>query len=187
MKLYTKGGDKGKTSIIGGERVFKNNSRVKAYGTIDEANSFIGLVLSSMSKSEMPQLFDELLTIQQYLFDAGTDLATSEIAETYRLSKESVEWLEEKIDLYTGKVPPIEKFIIPGGHMLSSQVHICRTIIRRAERETVAILAEEKINEHALKFLNRLSDFLFVAARYINYYYGEKDIFYERGGKVFRN
>ncbi|MGX6977767.1 cob(I)yrinic acid a,c-diamide adenosyltransferase [Vagococcus elongatus] len=187
MKLYTKGGDKGKTSIIGGKRVSKNNPRVRAYGTVDEANSFIGLVISSMSKEEMPELYEELSVIQQYLFDAGTDLATPAVAEKYRISKECVEWLEGRIDVYAGKVPPIEKFIIPGGHKISSQIHICRTIIRRAERETVDILSEEKINEQALKFLNRLSDFLFVAARYVNHFYGEQDIFYERSGKVFRN
>ncbi|CAM3264860.1 cob(I)yrinic acid a,c-diamide adenosyltransferase [Vagococcus fessus] len=186
MKVYTKGGDKGKTSIIGGSRISKNSSRVNAYGTIDELNSNLGFVASKVAKDEkFKNIFEEIGLIQQFLFDAGTDIAMSPEIKNFRLSNSEVEWLEKTIDKCEASLPKIESFIIPGGHEISSLMHICRTVTRRAERLVVCVMEEEEINEEVLKFLNRLSDYFFVAARSVNHIAGVSDVSYERSGKVF--
>lgn len=187
MKLYTKGGDKGKTSLIGGKRVLKDSVRVEAYGTIDELNSNVGVVVSLLKDTDLLTLKEELLQIQQFLFDAGSDLAVPEPTKDFRIQKSAVTWLEEKIDGYAEKLPPIEEFILPGGELISSHIHVCRTITRRAERRTISILVNESINDDVLKFLNRLSDYFFVTGRYANHKLGTSDVFYQRSGKVFRN
>lgn len=187
MKLYTKGGDKGKTSLIGGQRVLKDSVRVEAYGTVDELNSIVGVVVSLLKETNIKSLREELLQIQQFLFDAGSDLAVPEPTKEFRLQSAAVTWLEERIDDYSEQVPPIEEFILPGGELISSQLHVCRTITRRAERRTISISKDEPLNDQAVKFLNRLSDYFFITARFVNYTLGESDIFYQRSGKVFRN
>lgn len=184
-KIYTKTGDKGETSIIGGEIVKKNANRVEAYGTIDELNSFIGVIVSHM-KSNI-DVKKDLSEIQQILFDCGTDMATPDGSKGYRTTKESTEWLEKCIDKYLVSPPKITEFIIPGGDVIASELHFARTIARRAERVIVATSLEGEINDETLKFLNRLSDYFFAAARLINFRENRVDVSYRRNSQVFYN
>ncbi len=185
MKVYTKTGDKGKTSIIGGEKVSKAAARVEAYGTIDEVNAFTGYVISQMQHYQ--EIKKELTEIQQALFDCGTDLATPNDSKGYRATAESIVWLEQKIDRYADVPPQIEEFILPGGCEVASLLHVARTITRRAERCVVQVQETEAVSEHALIFLNRLSDYFYVVARYINFREGRTEPSYRRQGKIFHN
>lgn len=185
MKIYTRTGDKGTTSIIGGEKVKKNSDRVVAYGTTDELNSYIGVIISQMKSS--PDIKKDLLEIQQILFDCGTDMATPNGSKGYRTTAESTSWLEDCIDKYLVSPPQIQEFILPGGDPIASQLHFARTIARRAERYVVATASEEEINEEVLKFLNRLSDYFFAAARLVNFRENRPDISYRRNSQVFYN
>lgn len=183
MKIYTKTGDKGETSIIGGEKVKKNANIVSAYGTIDELNSFLGMIISQMKNN--PDLKKDLLEIQQDLFDCGTDMATPNSSKGYRTKAEPTAWLERLIDKYLLNVPQIKEFILPGGDLIASQLHFARTIARRAERYIVATAEEGEINPNVLIYLNRLSDYLFAAARLVNYREGRQEISYRRDSQVF--
>ncbi|MGO3732687.1 MAG: cob(I)yrinic acid a,c-diamide adenosyltransferase [Vagococcus sp.] len=185
MKIYTKTGDKGNTSIIGGEKVKKCSERVVAYGTTDELNSYIGVIVSQMKTSQ--DIKKDLQEIQQILFDCGTDMATPNSTKGYRTTASSTEWLEGCIDKYLESPPQITEFIIPGGDVIASHLHVARTIARRAERHVVATSLEGEINEEVLKFLNRLSDYFFAAARLVNYREGRPDVSYRRNSKVFYN
>ncbi|MDR2833742.1 MAG: cob(I)yrinic acid a,c-diamide adenosyltransferase [Streptococcaceae bacterium] len=176
MKIYTKSGDKGKTSLVGGKRVSKASKRVESYGTLDYLNSWIGRIIAQ-SKEKHPEIANDLEKIQHLLFDMQTDLA-SEKGEFY-LKVGSSRFLEEKIDLYTNLSEPIKKFILPGGTLLASDTHIARTITRNAERKIVKLLEEEMVNEEILIFINRLSDYFFALAREFNRLENEKDKFYE--------
>ncbi|MGX7025193.1 cob(I)yrinic acid a,c-diamide adenosyltransferase [Vagococcus hydrophili] len=184
-KIYTKTGDKGETSIIGGEKVAKCSNRVESYGTIDELNSFIGIIVSHMKNSQ--DVKKDLAEIQQILFDCGTDMATPNSTKGYRTAETSTKWLEECIDKYLISPPPITEFIIPGGDPVASELHFARTIARRAERIVVATSLEAEINAEVLKFLNRLSDYFFAAARLINYRENRPDVSYRRNSQVFYN
>lgn len=183
MILYTKTGDKGLTRLIGGTQVSKDCKRVEAYGTVDELNSLIGYIISEMDC--FAEVKNELEEIQQYLFDCGTDLATQYGVREYIFSENATEWLEKRIDFYSVIPPEIETFIIPGGTKLASLIHMARTVTRRCERLVVSLSNTADINENVLKFLNRLSDYLFALARFANYKCGVKDIMYKRGEKVF--
>lgn len=185
MQIYTRTGDKGKTKIIGGAAVYKDDPRVEAYGTIDELNSILGL--ARVKAANWEELSSDLLKIQHYLFDCGNDIATPAGDERYeyRTSAELVDWLEARIDYYSGQAPEIESFVLPGGTELSALLHVARTVCRRAERRIVSFTRTENTNLLALKFINRLSDFLFAVARAANARSGESDILYDRGGKVF--
>ncbi|MBP1040840.1 cob(I)yrinic acid a,c-diamide adenosyltransferase [Vagococcus sp. BWB3-3] len=185
MKIYTKTGDKGDTSIIGGEKVKKCANRVVAYGTTDELNSHIGVIISQMKSS--PDIKKDLLEIQQILFDCGTDLATPNSSKGFRTNEEPTLWLESCIDKYLASPPDIQEFILPGGDPIASQLHVARTIARRAERYVVATSLEEEINADVLTFLNRLSDYFFAAARLVNFREGRPDISYRRNSQVFYN
>lgn len=185
MKIYTKTGDKGQTSIIGGEKVSKASSRVCSYGTIDELNSYLGVIISQMKSSL--DVKKDLVEIQQVLFDCGTDMATPNATKGYRTKTESTLWLEECIDKYLQSPEPLTEFILPGGDPIASHLHYARTIARRAEREVVATADAEEINDEVLKFLNRLSDYFFAGARLINHREGRPDVSYRRNGKVFYN
>lgn len=185
MKIYTKSGDKGKTSIIGGQRVLKSDLRVCAYGSIDEVNSWVGKVIAALTESRFDTLRVELTALQVLLFDIGTDFATPSGINTPIVGKQDLARVEALIDHYQGQVPVIEKFILPGGHPIACDLHVARTVIRRGEREVTALLAEEDINLTAYKIINRLSDLFFVLARYINNSYGITEPFYERAGNVF--
>ncbi|PAE72580.1 cob(I)yrinic acid a,c-diamide adenosyltransferase [Bacillus licheniformis] len=187
MKLYTKTGDRGKTSLIGG-RADKDHLRVEAYGTLDEANSFIGLAQSYLKAEEalFHDILSELTAIQHELFDCGSDLAHVNVQEEGKLKAESITMLEERIDAYAEEAPQLTKFILPGGTEAASFLHAARTVIRRAERKIVALAKEEDIPPLALPYVNRLSDYLFAAARIVNHRLGEVDVEYERSADVFR-
>ena len=187
MKIYTKTGDKGMTRLIGGAHVSKDSNRVAAYGTLDELNSLIGYIVSQMGEVDNQDIKADLLEIQQYLFDCGTDLATPDGIRDYRLTKEPTKWLEDRIDIYTEIPPKIEEFILPGGTPIASQSHMARTVTRRGERSIVSVSWTAEINQHVLKFTNRLSDYFFAAARVANFRSGCKDVSYIRSGKVFHH
>lgn len=185
MNVYTKGGDKGSTSIIGGSRVSKNDSRVAAYGSIDEVNSWIGVIIAELNP-EFKDLKEQLTQIQILLFDCGTDFATPEGTRDYVITQASVDQLEKLIDSYSEKLPPLEKFILPGGHLTASHLQVARTVARRAEREAAQLIVEKvPVNMHAFQVLNRLSDLFFVLARYINHSYSVEEPTYDRAGRVF--
>ena len=172
MKIYTKTGDKGTTALFGGTRVPKYHSRIEAYGTVDELNSYIGLIKDQAI--DIPTK-DVLIKIQHDLFTLGSMLATPIEKEVLKSGKErlniqkitptSITYLENKIDEMNNKLPQMTHFILPGGHTTVSFCHIARCVCRRAERLSVALHQEENINQVILTYLNRLSDYLFVLAR----------------------
>lgn len=177
MKIYTKTGDKGETGLLNGERVPKSSLRVNVYGTVDELNTVIGLA-RAFDPPEM--LEDGLKQISAMLFSLGTDLASPldppSKFEVIRITDENYKYLEELIDIYEERLPKLKNFILPGGSKVAAFLHNGRTVCRRAERLAVELAATEPINESAIIFLNRLSDYLFVAARLANYLEGVKDI-----------
>lgn len=186
MKLYTKSGDKGKTSIIGG-RVDKDHLRVEAYGTIDELNSFIGKAVSELDSSKFQDIIEDLTAIQHELFDGGGDLANVMKERHYKLAEEPITVLENRIDLLSEEAPPLKRFILPGGAPAAATLHIARTVARRAERQTVSLMKEiEDVSPVVQKYLNRLSDYLFAAARVVNYRLSISDVEYIRSGDVFK-
>lgn len=185
MKIYTKTGDKGMTKLVGSSTVAKDSDRVESYGTIDELNSWVGYIISQLPQ-ENQEIKEELEALQHLLFDAGTDLSTPiEAQRPFKLQKESVHWLEQRIDFYTAQSPDIDRFILPGGTSAASMVHVARTIARRAERIIVRLNWTAKINEEVLIFTNRLSDYFYALARYLNVQAQRPDVFYERSEKVF--
>lgn len=185
MKIYTKTGDKGMTKLVGSSTVAKDSDRVESYGTIDELNSWVGYIISQLSQ-ENQGIKEELEALQHLLFDAGTDLSTPiEAQRPFKLQKESVHWLEQRIDFYTAQSPDIDRFILPGGTPAASMVHVARTIARRAERIIVRLNWTAKINEEVLIFTNRLSDYFYALARYLNVQAQRPDVFYERSEMVF--
>ena len=173
-KIYTRGGDAGETSLGDGSRVAKHSSRVAAYGTVDEANAVIGLARVEIARAPMPDpQMDALLgRIQNDLFDLGADLCTPEEGSraegALRIAGEQVDRLESEIDDINAALDPLESFILPGGTPVAAQLHMARTIARRAERLVTALSAEETVNPNAVKYLNRLSDLLFVLSRAAN-------------------
>ncbi|WP_353856690.1 cob(I)yrinic acid a,c-diamide adenosyltransferase [Bacillus sp. Bos-x628] len=188
MKLYTKTGDQGKTGLIGG-RTDKDDMRVEAYGTLDEANSFIGLAHANLRQyGELFQdVLSELIVIQHELFDCGGDLATMKPRQEGKLSEESVAVLEDRIDVYVEEASPLTKFILPGGTEGAALLHVARTVIRRAERQIVTLAKQEDIPAVTCTYVNRLSDYLFAAARIVNHRLGQADVEYERSAHVFQS
>ncbi|HEX5322110.1 MAG TPA: cob(I)yrinic acid a,c-diamide adenosyltransferase [Stellaceae bacterium] len=167
-KIYTRGGDKGQTSLGDGARVPKQSLRVEAYGTVDEANAALGLARLHTSGGD-----DAMLArIQNELFDLGADLCTPEdgrrAAGALRIAAPQVKRLEAEIDRMNAELHPLNSFILPGGSAAASFLHLARTTARRAERLVCALAAEEKVNPEAIKYLNRLSDHLFVLGRRLN-------------------
>lgn len=186
MKLYTKTGDKGKTSIIGG-RVDKDNLRVETYGTIDELNSFIGKAVSELDRELFKDILSDLEAIQHELFDGGGDLANVMKERHYKLTEAPIEAMEARIDVLTEEAPPLERFILPGGAPAAATLHIARTVARRAERQMVTLMKEiEDVPAVVQKYLNRLSDYLFAAARVVNARLNVADVEYVRSAKVFK-
>ncbi|TBZ77767.1 cob(I)yrinic acid a,c-diamide adenosyltransferase [Rhizobium leguminosarum] len=172
-KIYTKTGDDGTTGLVSGPRRRKDDLRVEAYGTIDEANSAIGL--ARLHTAGLPELDAMLMSIQNDLFDLGADLATPDTGEppTYeplRIAETQVDRVEHDIDRLNAGLEPLKSFILPGGSPAAAHLHLARTIARRAERLMVALTRTdgEIVGEPAMKYVNRLSDFLFVAARHAN-------------------
>lgn len=185
MSIYTRKGDGGQTSIIGG-RLSKASNKVAAYGTVDEANSFIGLALAHLPEREQV-LRAELEKIQHQLFDCGSDLSKKPGVENrfpYLMKEEPVSFLEERIDAYMAEAGEIKRFILPGGTPAAAYLHVARTVVRRAERLTVRLAEEEPVNPWVLRYLNRLSDYLFALARVINYRAGRPEVAYRPGGPL---
>ena len=176
MKIYTKGGDKGKTSLLGGKRVSKSDMRIEAYGTVDELNANIGLLKDYDISNDYKH---SLLKIQNDLFKMGSILACEVDPEGYNLSgieDSDIIEIEKLIDEMENTLPVLKNFILPGGDLAVSQCHIARCVCRRAERLIVLLNEEEKIDDVIIRYLNRLSDFLFVLARKIGYDKGINEI-----------
>ncbi len=185
MTIYTRTGDQGQTSVIGG-RVYKDDERVEAYGTIDELNSFVGQAVSLAEGEKFTDLREDLLQVQQELFDCGSDLAFVKIKESkYKVGPELWQRLEQWVDRYEQENPVLERFILPGGSQLAAVLHVCRTVCRRAERRVVTLGHQTEINEDVLKYINRLSDFFFTVARTANARLQVPDVEYVRSRKVF--
>lgn len=180
-RVYTRSGDKGTTGLGGGQRVPKESLRIETYGTVDELNSVIGVALSS---GVHPELTPILKNIQSELFRLGSDLCLLE-EDKIRFKLEGmlekhVTHLESLMDSWGETLKPLEEFILPGGTQASAQLHVARTVCRRAERHAVALSHQEEIGSFVVPYLNRLSDFLFVAARMENYLKGEADVFWDK-------
>ena len=178
FKIYTKTGDKGDTSLIGGVRVPKSHIRIEAYGTVDELNSFIGMV-NDMAHDKT--VIEWLREIQDRLFTVGSVLATAPDKDVKMklpdVHDSDVKWLEERIDEMNEELPEMRSFILPGGNLASSTCHVARCVCRRVERICVAMQENnEYIPELIIQYLNRLSDFLFVLARYIAHENGAEDL-----------
>ncbi|HEV8028986.1 MAG TPA: cob(I)yrinic acid a,c-diamide adenosyltransferase [Stellaceae bacterium] len=179
-RIYTRGGDQGETSLGDGGRVPKQALRVDAFGTVDEANAALGLArLHATSESDVDAA---LARIQNDLFDLGADLATPEggRANALRIVGAQVERLEREIDAWNASLSPLDSFVLPGGTPLAAHLHLARTVVRRAERLVAALAAAEPVNAEALKYLNRLSDHLFVLSRHVNDR-GARDVLWRPG------
>jgi cob(I)alamin adenosyltransferase len=171
-RVYTKSGDKGQTSLVDGSRVSKADSRVAAYGDVDELNSLLGLARVGLGDV---QLDEALGKIQNELFIVGADLASPLTIAVPRMDAARVAEMEQLIDLLLEELEPLQEFILPGGTQLGATLHMARTVSRRAERLVVTLAAEHEITPHALEYLNRLSDLLFVMARVANHRAGRKE------------
>ena len=184
MKIYTKTGDKGETGLIGGKRIPKSDPRIISYGLIDELNSNVGLIISLLNLKNnnlFSDLIDLLIKIQNDLFAIGSDLAdpTYPMENKYKIPRtdeKMVLYLESEIDKFEKEVVPITFFILPGGSVESSILHVSRSIARRTETAVTALSKSQTINPAILIYLNRLSDLLFVAARLVNKRVGVEDI-----------
>jgi len=176
MKVYTKTGDKGTTSLIGGTRVLKSSLRLESYGTIDELNSYIGMIRSFPIANESKA---ELIKIQNILFNLGGNLATDpeKIQEVkLGITAEDVEFLEKSIDRMDLELPPLKHFVLPGGNEPLSFCHIARTVCRRAERRILSLSETAAVDELVIKYVNRLSDYLFVLSRKVAHDMGVAEI-----------
>ncbi|SFE31441.1 cob(I)alamin adenosyltransferase [Lentibacillus persicus] len=180
MRIYTRKGDKGQTSLISGQRVPKNDLRVEAYGTCDEANSVIGLALSFLDNTDWAEkeaFLEAMHRAQTILFHVGAELATPKDKEvTWKLNKEHIDELEAQMDEWDKSLEMLRNFILPSGNSASSSLHMARTVARRAERTAIALNEQEEVNPLVITYLNRLSDFLFIGARYVNQALGGKEI-----------
>ena len=174
MKIYTKTGDEGKTSLFDNSRVWKSHDRILSYGAVDELNSSLGIALSLELDDEIREI---LIKIQNDLFTVGSDLANPDMTKKdMRTTIEMITFLENKIDLLEPQLPELTSFILQGGNLLSSILHLSRTISRRAETHVVALLQNEEINKNAGIYLNRVSDLMFILARIVNHRKNISDI-----------
>lgn len=180
MKIYTRTGDKGKTKLFGGADINKDSLRIDTIGHVDELNSTLGIVIS---ESDNTILNNQILRVQSDLLRVGADLATPiTVDKKFRkkvdtINKNDVKILEQEIDIWDKDLPKLTQFILPGGTEAASHTHQARSVCRRAERSAVTLAHEEEINQELLKYLNRLSDWLFTLGRYINYSNGVGDVF----------
>jgi cob(I)alamin adenosyltransferase len=178
FKIYTKTGDGGSTSLIGGTKVPKSDLRIETYGTVDELNSWVGLVNDQFNNEAVRT---ELKEIQDRLFTIGSSLATDGEKEPKMrlpdLHLSDIEFLEKRIDFMTAELPPMKSFILPGGHVVVSSLHVVRCVCRRAERLAVSMQQHDLfVDEKVIKYLNRLSDYLFTLARYAAHLLGAEEI-----------
>ena len=181
-KIYTRTGDDGTTSLVGGGRVSKHARRPSAFGEVDELNSVLGLArLYTQDVANLQQLDSQLARIQNDLFDLGADLATAdETIDALRITQAQVKRLEKEIDAVNANLQPLTSFILPGGMPLAAWLHLGRTVARRAERRMTELAVEEPVNEAAMQYINRVSDLLFVLARNANGK-GERDVLWVPG------
>ena len=188
-KVYTRTGDSGKTALVGGNRVQKNHDRINAYGTVDELNAILGIIVAHTRQSNQPEVFEPieapLLRIQNHLFNVGADLATlpeHRWAGMIRVGTQDVGWLEGEIDRLNEGLEPLKEFILPGGGIISTFCHQARTVCRRAERESMFLLDLDLEAEDlgVLTYLNRLSDYLFVLGRWVAKTSNETETFWKR-------
>jgi len=182
MKIYTRTGDEGDTGLFGGGRVPKSDPRVRAYGTVDEANAALGMARAALARSEPfdGALDAEIAALQSALFDLGADLATPLDARARgavrAINDRDVTELEARIDALDGELEPLTSFVLPGGEEAAAALHLARAVVRRAERDTVTLAAATPVNPEALRYLNRLSDLLFTMARVVNTRAGRPDV-----------
>jgi len=166
MKIYTKTGDKGKTSLLGGARTNKSDPRIWAYGTVDEANSHLGFAKSFIKNDNTKKIIHQ---VQANLFEVAAELAsTGTDAYKVRINEKHLKSLEEAIDLISDVLPPLTEFITPGDSPASGALHVARTVVRRAERYITALQDEYDVNKHLLAYINRLSDLIFMLARFVD-------------------
>ena len=178
MKIYTKTGDDGKTSLFDNSRVWKSHERIVSYGAIDELNSAVGIAISMDLDHQLKEI---LVRIQNELFIVGSDLANPNMSDTkIRTSENMILSLENDIDTFESELSELTNFILPGGTLMSSILHLSRTIARRAETHVIALSQKEEINKIAIVYLNRLSDLLFVLARVLNKRKNIDDIVWKR-------
>lgn len=181
IKIYTKTGDKGKTSLLGGTKIFKSDIRIQSYGTVDELNSFIGLLCAAINDTE---IITELHNIQSALFTVGSHLACDTdkfpIEKLPSVSQQNISILEQSIDKMNEVLPEMKNFILPGGGHAAATAHVCRSVCRRAERNIVALLETgNRVEEITIRYLNRLSDYFFMLARYLSFRAGEEEIIWK--------
>ena len=187
-KVYTKTGDGGETALVGGTRVPKNHQRIMAYGTVDELNAILGVVVANARQtaalaSHLEHVEPALLRIQNHLFNVGADLATlpeHRWAGMIRVGNTDVDWLESEIDSLNENLEPLQEFILPGGGLVSTFCHQARTVCRRAERESMFLLESSEPDYGVLTYLNRLSDYLFVLGRWIAKASGESETYWSK-------
>ena len=166
--IYTKTGDKGTTSLASGQRVAKTDARIEAYGTVDELNSWIGFLRTQLANAQLAETNTQLAWLQNKLFNLGAALS---LAPGEWIAEDDVKQIEQWIDAMQTVVPKQRAFLLPTGNEIVCRCHVCRTICRRAERKMIALGCDEE----ALKLMNRISDYLFVVARYVNYIFGEEE------------
>ena len=177
MKIYTRTGDRGETSLFGGARVTKNDPRIEAYGTVDELNSFIGVARAAWTESPIDA---QLHQAQMDLFEIGAHLASPGTSRFPGVEAARIEELEQAIDRMESELEPLKTFILPGGTLAAAHLHVTRTVCRRAERLVVALGDPAEATQSTIAYLNRLSDFLFVAARFANARAGVGDVPWKR-------
>jgi cob(I)alamin adenosyltransferase len=177
MKIYTRTGDRGETSLFGGARVAKNDARIEAYGTVDELSSFVGVARASALPSEVDAT---LAGVQHDLFEVGAHLASPGTSRFAGVDVARIEELERAIDAMERELAPLTSFILPGGSGAAAQLHVARTVCRRAERCVVGLHDDALATQSTIAYLNRLSDYLFVAARFANLRAGVDDVPWKR-------
>ncbi len=183
-KVYTRGGDKGQTSLVGGQRVSKASVRLEAYGTVDELSAHLGLLAAMLTDGHEKEM---ILRIQNCLFNVCTNLATDQehtpLYPSAFLPEGEIELLESEVDAIMHELPEAQGFILSGGTLEAAQAHVCRTVCRRSERRIVALAEEAKISPETLQYVNRLSDYLFVLAKKLNFIAGKQEIIWQNACK----
>jgi cob(I)alamin adenosyltransferase len=180
MKIYTKTGDEGQTSLYGGQRVAKDHLRIATFGTVDELNADLGVARAqlAMAATDYAEIDDLLGIVQNQLFDLGAELATPDRSKqgTELLGRAAINVLERAIDRWQSELPPLKQFVLPGGTASAARLHVARCVCRRSERSLVALMREASVRPEVMVYLNRLGDLLFVLARVANHLAGQPDV-----------